>query len=167
MDKLIFHSRAALLRDNNNPYGLPPDAGRILSNFGDIPVIWRGRTYPTVEHAFQAAKYLLASSRPDLESSIRLNGGDPVAAKRMGSRAGMKAVNAVLDVALWNSISDDVMTELITEKAKNPIVRSILQKCRDNGIRLYHFSRSDLRWGCHINPPKGQNRLGTIYMQVW
>lgn len=147
-------------------HGLPAEAGRILSNFGAIPIVWRGRTYPTVEHAFQAAKYLLASDRPDLEPTIR-NLRYPVMAKRAGSKAGMRAAGAVLDVALWETLSDGIMMELITEKAKHPVVRSILGICRDKGIRLCHYSRSDMKWGCHVSPnPKGENRLGRMYTEL-
>lgn len=158
---LLFHSRAPLI----SKYGLPADAGRLLSNFGAIPIVWRGNTYATVEHAFQGAKYLLASNRPELEASIRI-GSDPIIAKRAGSKAGMKAVGAVLDIDLWSSLSDNIMQELIIEKANNPIIRSILMICKENGIGLYHFSRSDMKWGCHVSPPKGENGLGCIYMEL-
>ena len=169
MDHLLFHSKAALIKPKNNPYGLPSDAARILSNFGIIPVTWRGNTYPTVEHAFQGAKYLLASNHPEIEASFRVDGSlgpDPVNAKKAGGKAGMKKTKTVLDVPLWNSIADQVMTELISEKARHPVIQAILAICKEHGIALYHFSRSDMKWGCHINPPRGENRLGRIYMNI-
>lgn len=33
---------------------------------------WRGNTYPTVEHAFQGAKYLL-SDKPEIEKEFRID----------------------------------------------------------------------------------------------
>lgn len=166
MDRLLFHSKAAILKRKDNPYGLPEDAGRILSNFGDIPVRWRGESYPTVEHAFQGAKYLFASNHPEFEKDFRTGGmigPDPVDAKKAGGRDGMKKRMTVLDVPMWNAISDQIMKELISEKAKHPVVRDILIICQQNGIALYHYSRFDMKWGCHINPPRGENRLGGMY----
>lgn len=167
---LQFHSRSALLTPRNNPFGLPAETGRLLSNFGNIPVTWHGLTYPTVEHAFQAAKYRLASNRPEVAVEFVEGGSigpDPVMAKRAGSRKGMQTRGAVLDVALWNRLSDDVMKELIRAKKDHPVIHGILEICHSNNIALFHFSRSDMKWGCHVTPEgvlkKGENRLGRIY----
>lgn len=167
---ILFHSRSRPIRHID---GIPSDTGRLLSNFANIPVSWQGNVYPTVEHAFQGAKYKLASDNPSIEIEFRIGGSigdDPADAKRNGSKTGMKKRNTVLDIQKWNNISDDIMTELIIEKSKNPIIRQILQVIRKKNIYLYHFSRSDMKWGCHLdkdgNIKKGENRLGQIYMNI-
>jgi len=168
MQYLLFHSKAAMLK--NNPYGLPPDAGRILSNFAPIAIQWRGNVYPTVEHAFQGAKYLYASNHPEVEADFRQGGSigpDPVAAKKAGGRSGMRERNTILDIEKWNVISTNIMIELIHIKAKVSVVRDILRICHKNNIQLYHFSRTDMKWGCHVNADgtikKGENLLGEIF----
>lgn len=170
---LLFHSKAALLKDKDNVYGLPRDSGRTLSNFGNIPVEYEGDTYPTVEHAFQAMKYKLASTRPELYRMF-VRGGelgpDPVKAKMMGGRKGMKTHHAELDVQKWSALSEKVMEDLVREKMKNEVVRAILIICLQNDILLLHHSRGDMKWGCHANPDgtikKGENLLGQIYMKT-
>lgn len=169
---LIFHSRGATLKSKNNPYNLDQDATRILSNFGMIPIMWRGNLYPTVEHAFQGAKYLLATDRPDKETLFRTGSViiDPRDAKKHGGKQGMKKHHANLDVEKWNSMSEEIMRQLIIEKAKDIRIQKILMTCRLHNIRLYHFSRFDMKWGCNIdkqgNITRGKNRLGYLYMDI-
>ena len=56
-----------------------------LSNFYLSPVTLDGEQYPTVEHAFQAAKTI----RPELRVPIQLE-PDPGKAKRMGRRLSLR-----------------------------------------------------------------------------
>lgn len=58
-----------------------PFAGehRFLSNFAEVPVEYEGDTYPTVEHAFQAAK----TYDPEERARVRA-ASSPVTAKRLG-----------------------------------------------------------------------------------
>ena len=59
---LQFHSKSALLKPKDSkPYldaGMPETAMRDLSNFADFSVKYKGKVYPTVEHAFQSQKYI-------------------------------------------------------------------------------------------------------------
>jgi len=163
---IIFHSKARDLRDNY----LPKETGRLLSNFDGGSVIYHGLYYPSVEHAFQAQKYLFTTPpSPD----TRLEFTDPkmsaVQAKEMGGKIYMKKLKVALDIEAWNRVSESLMRELIVLKIhQNPIIRDILIYCSKNGIRLFHFSRSDMKWGCHVDSKtgdiiKGSNLLGRLY----
>lgn len=129
--------------------------------------------FPTVEHAFQAMKYKLASTRPEAYR-LFIQGGeigsDPKNAKMAGGKKGMKTQHAELDVEKWSTISEKVMKDLIREKLKNEVVRAIISICAKNQIPLLHHSRSDMKWGCHANPDgtikRGENLLGQIYMKI-
>lgn len=165
MHILQFHSKAKQLSlQDSQMYGLPRDAGKLLSNFAPTPVSWRGHRYPTAEHAFQGAKYWLATNFPAMEKNFREGGQigmDPAVAKKTGSKGWMKEQTIVLDVAKWNTVSLAVMKEIIRD------IQDILRSCHAHGVRLIHFSRWDNMWGAHVNSDgsikKGDNRLGNIY----
>lgn len=74
-----------------------------LSNFYKEPVEWEGVVYPTIEHAFQAAK----SFDPKYRERV-LKASSPGAAKKLG-----RAVDLRKD---WEDIKLDVMTILVTRK---------------------------------------------------
>ena len=61
------------------------DEYRFLSNFYKSPIVFESDTYPTVEHAFQAAK----TSDPEERAAIRAN-ANPVIAKRKGRRVTLR-----------------------------------------------------------------------------
>ena len=56
------------------------DEHRFLSNFWPAPAVYDGRTYPTAEHAYQAAK----TQSPDIREAIGQE-PKPFAAKTHGS----------------------------------------------------------------------------------
>ena len=163
---LQFHSKSALLKSGP----LPKDALRSLSNFSEHPVEYDGHEYPSVEHAYQAQKYL-CSNKPELarlfyDGSLKT----PADAKSAGGKTGMKKNGAQLDIDCWNKPNhvDTIMHSLIMSKiAKNMDIRNILDIASKNNIRFSHFSRSDMYWGAHLNDDgtikKGENKLGKIY----
>lgn len=161
-----FHSKSALLKSGP----LPQDALRRLSNFSEDPVEYDGNTYPTVEHAYQAQKYL-CSNKPEL-AKLFYDGSLKTAldAKSAGGKSGMKKRGAELDKDCWNkpNHADSIMHSLIMSKIeKNPEIRNILNIASTNDIRFVHFSRSDMYWGAHLNDDgtikRGENKLGIIY----
>lgn len=172
MKFLQFHSKARLLSEDNS-LGLSRESGRILSNFWPVSIRWRGHSYSSVEHAFQAAKYLLASDRPEMAIEFMVGGkvgDDPRSAKKAGGKAGMARRGARLDIPRWNQMSEAVMREIVMEKARDPDVANILRICKKHQVVLFHYSRSDMKWGCHVDSSglvkTGENLLGKILSEV-
>lgn len=151
-----------------------PDA-RHLSNFAPAPLEYRGVAFPSVENAFQAAKYL-RSTRPEVfETLARMT---PAAAKTAGGKAGMKRVGATLDVAAWDGDSPGVMRELIALRvASDERFREQLAVARAHNTHLLHFERPPRTglavWGGHFPQRsraladfRGRNTLGRIMMET-
>ena len=159
-----FHSKSALLKD----HVLPADALRRLSNFSEDSVEFDENVYPTVEHAFQAQKYM-CSNKPELvkmfyDGTLKTS----LDAKSAGGKGGMKKHGAALDIGCWDKTKDSIMKTLIQSKIKrNAYIRSILNTARKHNIRFVHFSRTDMYWGAHMNPDgsikTGLNKLGEMY----
>lgn len=121
-----------------------------LSNFHPAPVRFEGRSYETVEHAYQAAKTLNESSR-----ELIANAGNPAKAKRLG-----RAVEMRPD---WESLRLEVMLDLIRQKFSNPFLREALLATGDAElIEGNHWN--DTFWG--VCRGVGENNLGKIIMKV-
>lgn len=121
-----------------------------LSNFSNAVVQHDGEVYPTVEHAYQAAKTL----DPDWQSMIQ-NAIQPQYAKNLGRRAPVRPH--------WHEIRLEVMRSLVWKKFKHPDLR---QKLLDTGDRplIEVNTWGDKFWGvCH---GAGENHLGLILMNV-
>jgi ribA/ribD-fused uncharacterized protein len=139
------------------------------------------RTFPTVEAAFQACKYLyvkdLDNSTEDLETSANFESvqaqitalsveSNPAEAKRLGSKGTFKRVGLTLDIERWNSVAKQIMTALCVEKVKkHDDVRAFLKDTQDK--ELLHYTRGDNYWGGHISRLTGElvgeNHLGKIF----
>lgn len=169
---LQFHSNARQQQD----LWMPPDAGKILSNFVLLDVEYAGVKYPSVEHAFQAQKYLYTVPvKPELSflfTSHALRVLSAQEAKSLGGKGGMKKHGVALDVHAWGVVSQKIMKELLWAKVeRHEQVRSVLQACRQYDICLVHFSRNDMFWGAHVDSntgfiKKGKNRLGQMYHEI-
>ena len=163
---------ADLKKKEMKKYNLPANTPKLLSNFAETPVKWNHHMYPTVEHAFQAAKYMF-STLPSFEKEFRVGGSiglqPPAVAKTVGSKPGMKKNKAVLNIVEWDSQKNDIMRQLIQDKIqRHDIIRSILRSCHEYHIPLFHYSKDDRIWGCIIdeegNVKEGNNQLGKMYM---
>uniref|UniRef100_A0A6C0D2T5 NADAR domain-containing protein n=1 Tax=viral metagenome TaxID=1070528 RepID=A0A6C0D2T5_9ZZZZ len=168
-----FWSRGTDLKKKEmKKYNLPANTPKLLSNFAETPVEWNHHMYPTVEHAFQGAKYLF-STLPSFEKEFRIDESiglqSPTVAKTMGSKTGMKKNKAVLNIVEWDSQKNDIMQQLIQDKIKrHDSIRSILRSCHEHHIPLFHYSKDDRIWGCIIdeegNRKEGDNLLGKLFM---
>jgi ribA/ribD-fused uncharacterized protein len=162
---LTFHSKAKLW---SKP-GLRPDAMRCLSNFAPFSVEFQGTVYPSVENAFQAAKYTF-TAKPELVVLLHTCG--PKEAKRLGSRKGMKEQGVSLDVVQWDDNKDTIMAALIESKiSRNPEIRAILEHLKQfDTFSFVHYSLRDMYWGAHVDElgriKKGLNKLGKIYNDI-
>eukprot|EP00756_Hemistasia_phaeocysticola_P029587 Hpha_TRINITY_DN1623_c0_g1::TRINITY_DN1623_c0_g1_i2::g.48912::m.48912 len=152
-----------------------PDWRRRLSNFWPCEILVDGRRYPSVEHAFHAAK-ARCSDRPSVAAAFECGGRvgkDALAAKKAGGRAGFAKAGAVLDVAKWDVERDGAtMAALRARLRVDAVFRSILLRTAERGLRLVHFERQGQRsyWGGSVDPSsgevRGRNRLGEMLMEL-
>jgi ribA/ribD-fused uncharacterized protein len=125
-----------------------------LSNFWYNPFDLDGKTWPTVEHYFQAQKF---PGDPVLQEKIR-NAKTPLSAKRLGK------TKSDHFLANWNDVRDAVMLKALTAKfAQNPSLATILKST--GTAQLREKSLSDSYWGTGRNGC-GRNRMGTLLHQV-
>jgi ribA/ribD-fused uncharacterized protein len=106
--------------------------------------------YPSVEHAYQAAKTLVTAQRDTIRCADK-----PGYAKRLGRMITLRKD--------WEQIKLDVMYELLSQKFNYP----------DLGAKLLATGDTDLvegnHWGDHfwgVCRGKGENHLGRLLMQV-
>lgn len=127
---------------------------RFLSNFFPAKVELDGEKYPTVEHAFQAAK----SSEFVVRKAIQM-AETPGLARSLG-RSRMFLRDLRLD---WERVKVDIMLGLLHQKFSEPIMRSAL---RDTGdAELVEVNTwGDTFWG--VCGGKGENMLGILLMVV-
>lgn len=123
-----------------------------LSNFFPSTVRFDGTSWPTVEHAFQAAK----TNDPEERNWIR-NAGTPGVAKRRG-----RSVKLRKD---WESVKLDVMRELLRSKFSDPTLRRMLLDTGDSPL-LEGNMWNDRFWGVCLKTGKGQNHLGGLLMSL-
>jgi ribA/ribD-fused uncharacterized protein len=119
-----------------------------LSNFHPAPTVWDGITYPTSEHAYQAAKTYRMEDRQEI-----LRAATPAEAKRLGLY-----VNLRVD---W---TDEVKTHVmfmvvLTKFLGNPLLRNDLLATQDLPL-IEGNTWGDTFWGQVSG--EGQNRLGKI-----
>jgi len=128
-----------------------------LSNFYPSPVELDGMEFPTVEHAFQAAKTLDSTQRHNVQAAKT-----PAAAKRMGRR--IKCRND------WYDVSLAIMESLIRQKfARYPELRDRLIATGDAELiegNTWNDTFYGAVWDGKKNEWVGENHLGRILMKV-
>lgn len=118
---------------------------RWLSNFWPARIALDARVYPSVENAYQAAKYPAAERKPFETCSA-------AEAKRRGK--GMKL-----------SYRIEIMYGLVKQKFTIPALRTKLLATDEEVLEegnLWH----DSFWGTDLRTGLGENNLGKIIMQV-
>lgn len=123
-----------------------------LSNFYRTPVEFEGFEYPTLEHAFHAAK----SSDPDYRRQIQ-SAVTPARAKAFG-RTGCK-----LPVR-WNTIRLDVMDKLVRQKFRFGTDMATRLLATQDAYLEEGNTWNDTFWG--VCRGEGENQLGRILMRV-
>lgn len=123
---------------------------RFLSNFHPSPIFYEGISFPTVEHAYQAAK-----TEDVLDREIISKTTSPAAAKRMGRNVKMRSD--------WEVIKIDIMLELVSQKFENLELRRSLLATGDDEL-IEGNTWGDTFWG-KVNGV-GHNELGNILMYV-
>lgn len=127
-----------------------------LSNFAPAEISFEGLTYPTVEHAFQAAKSLNQADRERIAATVR-----PSQAKRLGRKVILRED--------WEDVKVDIMLDLVRAKfAAEPLYAQGLLDTETAYLmegNVWH----DNFWGscdCGRCERPGANNLGVILMQV-
>jgi ribA/ribD-fused uncharacterized protein len=129
-----------------------------LSNFAELdqPLTIRGITYPTTEHAFQAAKTKDVATRKKIAAA-----STPGKAKRLGGRRG---IIKDFDEREWfGGRDEEVMRYILEEKFKDPRLR---QKLLNTGDAYLEEGNTwgDTKWGTVGG--KGANKLGKLLMEL-
>ena len=125
-----------------------------LSNFYPCVVMYEGKTYPSVEHAFQAAKSLDEDVRKGFQSC-------PTAkdAKQFGRHVSLRPD--------WENVKIKVMTDCVRDKFARNLsdvdLKSLLLGTGDQHLEEGNNHR-DTFWGT-VNG-QGRNELGTILMKI-
>jgi len=123
---------------------------RWLSNFWPAEVKLDGIVYPTVEHAYQAAKTLSYVARQAI-----LKQPTPGMAKRAA-----KLLSVRED---WHDISMSVMEDLLRQKFQNPELKAKLLATGDEEL-VEGNTWGDRFWGVYQG--QGENRLGKLLMKI-
>jgi len=125
-----------------------------LSNFHYSPFVLDNKTWPTVEHYFQAQKF---PTDPTLQEKIRL-ASSPFVAKKLGR------TKTLHFMASWEENKEGVMKKALTAKfTQNSALRDLLKGTGSE--QLYENSPRDYYWG--VGAAKtGKNRLGVLLMEI-
>ena len=128
---------------------------RWLSNFHFIDIEFEGVIYPSVEHAYMAAKTLIPEERADI-LACKTSGQ----AKRHGMRVTLRPN--------WDNMSFPYMKVFNTLKYNDPELREKLLATED-AILIEGNTWGDKRWGAvwdDKNGWEGQNLLGHLLMDI-
>jgi ribA/ribD-fused uncharacterized protein len=138
MTKILFNSRST-------EYGW-------LSNFHPAPVEYQGKVWPTVEHAYQAAKTLV----PAQQERIR-QAATPAEAKKIGRVVSLRSD--------WGDVRGNTMLDLLVAKFRQH--QELLERLLATGdLELVeHSPWGDGYWG-DGGDGTGSNRLGRFLMAV-
>jgi N-glycosidase YbiA len=127
---------------------------RFLSNFWPAEVVYEGITYPTSEHAYQAAKTLDPEQRRKI-AALKT----PAEAKHTGE--------ALQQRDDWNDVKFKVMEDVVRYKfTHHDELRQKLLATSDAVLEEGN-TWNDRIWG--ISPPRsgdGENHLGKILMKI-
>ncbi len=123
---------------------------RFLSNFWPCSIVYDGVEYPSVEHAYQAAK------TTDIEKRLAISKlATAAAAKKAGRNVALRED--------WEQVKLAVMTELVSLKFIYPdLLQQLLDT--DNAELIEGNWWGDTYWG--VCDGKGENHLGKILMKI-
>lgn len=121
-----------------------------LSNFHLSPVEFEGVVYPSVEHAFQAAKTVDPEERERVRTAKT-----PAEAKRRGRRVTLREG--------WDMLRIDVMYDLLKIKFSDRGLAGMLLETGDDELVEGNWW-NDRFWG--VCKGHGQNNLGKLLMKV-
>lgn len=121
---------------------------RFLSNFWPAGVVLDGELYPSVEHAYVAAKTLDTAERAKVRAVEK-----PGDVKRLGRKLQLRPD--------WDAVKLGVMADLVAQKFQHPELREKLLATGDTTL-VEGNTWGDTFWG--VCRGKGANHLGKILM---
>jgi ribA/ribD-fused uncharacterized protein len=121
-----------------------------LSNFYPFAIMYEFERYPTVEHAFQAAKVL-----DPIERHRFAELSSPGQAKKLG-----RSVRLRPD---WESVKLGIMKQLLELKFEDPHMRELLNNTKPAELIEGNWW-GDTYWG--VCNDVGKNHLGILLMEV-
>lgn len=121
-----------------------------LSNFYPATVEYEGLFYPTVEHAFQAAKTVSVYQRAGI-----LGRSTPALAKRMGRQVTLRPN--------WEDIKIRIMESLVRQKFRDKELKEKLLATGNEELIEGNWW-GDTFWG--VCRGEGHNHLGKILMKT-
>lgn len=126
-----------------------------LCNFSSFQVEWRGRLWPTSEHAYQAAHFF--ETAPELAEQI-YSSRSAHEAYKLAKANGDKAPQD------WHDVKESIMLDICRHKLQqHEYVRTKLLETGD--ALIVEDSSKDGFWGWGQDR-KGRNALGKIWMQL-
>lgn len=125
------------------------DEYAFLSNFAPCKIEYGGRTFPTVENAYQSAKCAVEA---DIDKFQYISAGD---AKRLGRK--------VLLREDWEMVKLSVMEDLLRRKFSNIKFKELLLDTGDVTL-IEGNTWNDTFWG--ICNGVGENNLGKLLMKI-
>lgn len=126
------------------------DDYEFLSNFAASPVVVDGLTYPTVEHAFQAAKTFDPAEKARIAAVAT-----PATAKRAGRKVALRPD--------WEEVKVGIMEDLVRRKFADERLGRMLVATGDEEL-VEGNTWNDRFWG--VCRGSGRNELGKLLMKV-
>ena len=124
-----------------------------FSNFARFAINLKGKTWPTVEHYFQAQKFAGTPYEGQIQKAA-----SPMKAAEMGRTCKIKMRRN------WDNIKDNVMLEALQAKfSQHPELKALLLATGDSV--LVEHTENDSYWG-DGGDWSGKNRLGKLLMKV-
>ena len=126
----------------------------VFNNFSAHAIEFRGKLYPTGEHAYQATK----CTDPVGREAIR-NARSPLEAKKLANETYKSARDPD-----WGNKKVAVVEEILRAKlAQHPEAQDALRECGDEEI--VEDSPTDYFWGVGADG-SGENMLGRLWMKI-
>lgn len=124
-----------------------------LSNFAEVPIVFEEATYPSVEHAYMAAK----NEDREWKDLCADSSCSAAQIKRLG-----KTVELIPD---WDTVRLEVMKWCLKQKFKQEPFRTLLLDTGDQNIQEGNYW-GDKYWGICLKTGIGENHLGRIIMNI-
>lgn len=126
----------------------------VFSNFSSFQVQWKGKLWPTSEHAYQAARYM--GVRDDLSEKIRGMHSAQEAYEYMRNNRSKERPD-------WFDEKRAIMKDIVRNKLSQ---HKYIQKLLETGdATIVEDSPVDPYWGWGPDR-QGRNELGTIWMEL-
>lgn len=155
MSTQLQQYRDPQLAVSGNPIGFYEREFYVFSNFSSFQVEWKGRVWPTSEHAYQASHFF--ETAPELVEQI-FNCRSAHEAFKLAKANGDKAPQN------WEDIKVGIMEDICRHKLQqHPYVQSKLLQTGD--LPLVEDSPKDDCWGWGPNKD-GRNELGKVWMRL-